>query len=266
MSYQFVAWNVDGYTEIIHNWLREYLETEGPDLVFLSETKRSEPILRNHFDQFEHYHYIINAHVPAQYHGVAMLIRKDHKYFHIPIQMNIPVRKDTQSQEAATGRIIAVQLNQEMNVIGSYTPNSGQADLKNLGYRTQVWDPAFARLLELLRESGPTVWMGDINVALSDLDASDPVGMSHCAGFTLQERQNLHRILSSGHWFDPWRLQHPQTREYSWTGYHRRIGYGIRLDNIIVSDTLLPKVKETYILSDAPNNTDHLPVVIVLNR
>ena len=166
---------------------------------------------------------------------------------------------------ASTGRVILIQLDGEVNVIGSYTPNSGQRQ-QNLFYRTQVWDPAFASLLEAARASGPTVWMGDINVALSDQDVSDPIGMSRWSGFTVPERQNLYALLSSGRWFDPWRIQHPNLREYSWVGYHQRPGYGMRLDNAIVSDTLLPKVVETYIETDASDNTDHLPVVLVLRR
>jgi len=106
--------------------------------------------------------------------------------------------------------------------------------------------------------------LGDINVALSELDVSDPIGMSCWAGFIPEERQNLHRLLSSGYWFDPWRLQHPQTREYSWVGRYRKPGYGMRLDNIIVSESLLPRVKETSI-DNCPSDTDHLLVSLTLN-
>ena len=261
MTYQFVAWNVDGYTQTIHNWLTAYLEENGPDVVFLSETKRSELVLRHFFDQFEHYRYLMNAHVPTQYHGVAMLIKKSHQYVEIPIKMNIQVRRDTKSNEAATGRLIAIQLNGELNIIGSYTPNSGT----NLDYRTKVWDPAFFQILELLRANRPTLWMGDINVALSDLDVSNPIAMSAWPDFTLPERQNLQALLSA-HWFDPWRLQHPQMRDYSWVGRPHRPGYGMRIDNMIVSDTLLSKMKETYILSDAPEESDHLPIVGLIDR
>ena len=264
MNYSFVSWNVDGYSETIHQWLTDYLRISGPDLVFLGETKKPESTLQNYFSQFSDYNHVINAHVPPRYHGVAMLIQKRHRFVQYPVQMNIPLRKDSTSSEAAIGRVILIQLNGELNVIGSYTPNSGRS-LENLAYRTQVWDPAFTSLLGLIRDSGPTVWMGDINVALSDLDVSDPVKMKSWAGFTLPERQNLYSLLSSGSLFDPWRIQHPNTREYSWVGRPHRSNYGMRIDNIIVSDTLLPRVVETYIIDDASEDTDHLPIVIRLN-
>lgn len=259
----FVSWNVDGYSDAIHSWLKKFLQTKSPDLVFLSETKRTRANLELYFGEFSDYNYIINPNSPAQYHGVAMLIKKPHGYVEIPIQMNIPVRRDTRSDEAATGRIIALQLNQRLNIIGSYTPNSGR-DLEKLDYRVQDWDPTFFRVLEILRENKPTIWMGDINVALSDLDVSHPVMMSRWAGFTPEERQNFYALLSTGGWMDPWRVQHPTSREYSWVGYSKSKGHGMRLDNIIVSTSLLPEVVSTEIIQDSTDETDHRPVTITL--
>src|SRR5216683_2065066 len=99
MGYRLVAWNVDGYSQEIHDWLEKYLNEHGPDLVFLSETKQPESVLREYFNRLRHYQYLINSHLPSRYHGVAMLIKRPHQYIQIPIQMNIPVRKDTQSSE-----------------------------------------------------------------------------------------------------------------------------------------------------------------------
>jgi exodeoxyribonuclease III len=259
----FVSWNVDGYNDSIHSWLKEFIQKKKPDLIFLSETKRTRYNLEFYFDQFTEYNYIINTHTPAQYHGVAMLIHKSHKYSQYPVQMNITVRNDSKSNEAATGRIIAIQLNQSMNIIGCYTPNSGRA-LEKLDYRVKVWDPAFFYLLELLRSNGPTLWLGDINVALTDLDVSNPVMMRRWAGFTPEERQNLQGLLSTGNWYDAWRLQNPTSKEYSWIGYNKNKGYGMRLDNIIISSSLISQIKSTDILKDSSKESDHLPITIYL--
>lgn len=217
-------------------------------------------------DEFSNYNYIINSHVPARWHGVAMLIHTDHKYKELPVQMNIPTRKDTKTDEAATGRIIAIQLNAEVNIIGSYTPNSGRNDQVKLAYRTQIWDHAFMHLLELSRTSKPTVWMGDINVALTEQDVSNPQKMQYWAGFTPQERYNLQYLLNSPYWVDVWREQHPEAQEYSWVGRVRQPNHGMRLDNIVVSSTLVPKVHDTYILQECSADTDHLPVGMLLNK
>jgi exodeoxyribonuclease-3 len=262
--YHLMSWNVDGYTDAIHDWLKELLETEEPDVIFISETKKPLHILQTRFDELSNYHAIINAHIPTRWHGVAMLIHAKHKYERFSIQMNIPVRKDTHTDEASTGRAIAIKLNDDINIIGSYTPNSGQSDPVKLAYRTEIWDPAFVSLLEIFRKINPTIWMGDINVALTENDVSDPIRMSSWSGFTPQERINLDCILSSEYWVDAWRMQHHTETGYSWVGRVRCPEHGMRLDNIIVSSDLTSRVIDTYILQECSEDTDHLPVGLIL--
>lgn len=264
--YHLFAWNVDAYTDAIHDWLKEFLDTEEPDVIFISETKKPAARLKVLFDELSNYKAIINSHVPTRWHGVAMLIHTKHAYKKLPVQMNISTRKDTKTDEAATGRVIAIELNGEINVIGSYTPNSGRNDAIKLVYRTQIWDPAFMHLLELSRSARPTIWMGDINVALSEKDVSNPRKMQYWAGFTPQERYNLNYLLSSPYWVDAWRQQYPHKEEYTWVGRVRQLNYGMRLDNIIISENLMSKVVDTYILQKCSTDTDHLPVGMILNK
>lgn len=264
--YLFFSWNVDGYDDYIHPRLTFLLQQYSPDIVFLSETKRPLTELAARFATFEKYNYVVNVHVPSNFHGVAMLIRKPHTFSQMAINMNIPVRKDTKSTEAATGRVIVINFNNEMYVIGSYTPNSGRSDQVKLDYRTKVWDPAFYALLEILRKSGPTVWMGDINVALDEIDVSNPSTMSSYAGFTLPERNNFRAILNTKQWFDAWRQQHPNAKQYTWVGATYKPNYGMRLDNILVSENLLSKVSETFMICEGKATADHIPVCIYLSK
>jgi exodeoxyribonuclease III len=264
--YTVISWNVDIYNDEIHNYLASLINTNKPDVIFLSETKKKREDLIPYFNAFTEYNYIINSHNPARWHGVAMLIRKDHVYEQLQIAMNIPTRKDSHDKEAATGRVIAIRFNNQMNIIGSYTPNSGRSDPEKLNYRTKVWDPAFAYILEILRSQAPTLWMGDINVALNDIDVSNPKTMKNWAGFTPEERANLNILLCSGNWVDVWRRQNPEKVSYSWLGYPHRANYGMRLDNIIVSSSLLPYVINSFILSDGPNSSDHAPIGVYITK
>jgi exodeoxyribonuclease III len=240
-------------------------QRDRPDLIFLSETKKRYDELTVRFNAFTEYNVIINVHDPARWHGVAMLIRKDHSYEHIPVKMNIPVRKDSRDTEAGTGRVIIIKFNNQMYVIGSYTPNSGNGDSVKLEYRTKTWDPSFALLLEQLRNNGPTIWIGDINVALNDIDLSNPKTMSKCAGFTPEERANFRALLETGDWIDIWRHQHPTERVYTWCGAPPRPNYGLRLDNIVVSKSILPNMVSSFMLSGCPISADHIPVGAWIN-
>lgn len=263
--YVIISWNINGYRDDIHQWLSSLILNSRPDVIFLSETKKPFNFLVEKFSQFTDYNYIINTHDPAKWHGVAMLIRKDHSYKQYPVNMNITVRKDSNQPEAATGRIILIQFNQTMYIIGTYTPNSGKSDPVKFDYRTKMWDPTFNLVLEILQKAGPTIWIGDINVALDNIDVSNVKTMSKYAGFTPQERNNLKLILQSGDWIDIWRYQHPNDRVYTWCGSPHKENYGMRLDNIIISKTLLSNALDSFVIHNSPICADHKPIGIYLN-
>lgn len=254
-----VSWNVDGYRDCMHSWLTQFLCTSKPDVVFISETKKPFAYLSALFDQFTDYNYIINVHNPTRWHGVAMLIHKKYSYEEISITMNIPPRSDNNSTDAAAGRVIAIHLNKQIYIIGSYTPNSGRGKDK-LSYRTQLWDPAFIAILNDLAIRGPTVWIGDINVAPEAIDISNPKTMRNWAGCSPEEQANFHSLIQTGNWIDIWRQQNPGQKCYTWRGYTPRPNYGLRLDNIIISKSLLPKAMNAFVVEDNLIGSDHLPV------
>lgn len=263
--YLIVSWNVCNYTINIHNWLLEFVNKYNPDVLFLSETKKKEDDLNNYMAHFTDYNVVINPHEPYRWHGVVMLINKKHSFENLDIRMNIAPRKDCKGSEASIGRIIAIHLNKHLYIIGSYTPNSGQSDQVKHSYRVNVWDPAFFNLLEILRKNGPTIWIGDINVALNDIDVSNPKTMKNTAGFTIQERNNFKSILDSGNWIDIWRYQHHDDLSYTWRGFSGRKNYGMRLDNIVISHNLINKIYNTFMIDSAPMFSDHIPICASVN-
>lgn len=256
-----VSWNINGYTQNVHDWLRSFMDTSYPDIIFLSETKRKEEVLANMFETFLDYSYIINSHTPAHLHGVAMLIRKSNTFTPIPIRMSIPVRSDNKTFEASTGRIIVAAVNSKFYLIGSYTPNSGRLDKTKLEYRTKIWDPAFTNLLTTLRNNGPSIWIGDINVAQADIDVSNPKVMCKYAGYTDEERNNFTIIVNSG-WIDVWRHKYGNKRLYTWKGDGGKIDYGMRLDNILVTTPLINRIVDVVAYEDVPLKTlsDHVMI------
>lgn len=254
-----ISWNVDGYTPDIHTWLLELVRKASPDVIFLSETKKPLATLEPLFKQFTNYNVIINVHQPANWHGVAMLIRKDHKYNQVAFPTSIPPRDDCNAVDGCTGRVIAILLDEQLYIIGSYTPNSGRGG-KHLEYRTAIWDPGFATLLELLRANRPTMWVGDINVAPDVIDMSSPKAMGSWSGCLPEERGNFHALINTKNWIDIWRTQHPNERSYTWCGNPPRPNYGLRLDNIIVSSSLLPEMMNTFTISECPISADHIPI------
>lgn len=261
--YCLLAWNVNGYSDAIHEWTKTLLQERNPDILFLSETKRRSELLNECFAELKNYNCIVNAHVPPHYHGVVMLIRKDRTYQQLDVNLSIPARKDTKNGNPTTGRVIAIQLDGHTNVVGAYVPNSGvgRKDYTDkLNYRLHTWDSAFSSFLNTCKSQAPTIWLGDINVARYEIDVSAPKWMCKVAGFTPEERKNFENFLATG-WVDVWRTQHPAERSYSWRGKDFKKDYGMRLDNILVSPELFIYTHNSFMLTDCMFS-DHIPVGI----
>ena len=271
-TYQIVSFNVDGLRESVWKWIKTYLTEQEPHIFCLNETKTDKEELRKRFAEVEtDYHSVINAHAPARWHGVALLIRKNVSFREEAVDLGkCPPRSDNTTRDPAAGRVVCLCVDDSFYVVATYVPNAGadrKHPLKNLSYRTQEWDPALMHYLNVLRLRKPTLWIGDINVAPDESDVSDAKRMKQWAGFTKEERANFTSMLASGEWIDIWRQQHPKQRAYSWRGRSKQSNnYGMRLDNALVSKTLAPHVTDSFVMpsDQCTAETDHVPVGVVL--
>ena len=145
-----------------------------------------------------------------------------------------------------------------------YTPNS-QDGLKRLDYRMQ-WEDAFRGHLCALDQKKPVVVCGDMNVAHEEIDLKNPKTNRRNAGFTDEERGKMTELLGAG-FADTFRRLHPGLEgAYSWWSYRfhaREKNAGWRIDYFLVSERLMPRVKDARILSDV-FGSDHCPVLLEL--
>jgi exodeoxyribonuclease III len=267
------SWNVDGLSREKWNYIKEnYLnvKTIHADILFIQETKIKASGIEEYFNEVKDtYDYLINAHQPANMHGVAVLVLKSPSIqwkVREDFQLLCSVRDDNKSGNANCGRVIAVDVvlpSISFLLVNTYTPNSGvdpKQPLKRLEYRVKHWDQAMFNALN--KTTGNVVWIGDINVAPHDIDVSHPNKMKDKAGFTDAERQSINSFLGS-RWVDIWRKQHPDVKGYSYRGYGK-YSYKWRLDNTIVSESMVPRIRASFIIpsDDCDIETDHLPIGI----
>lgn len=277
-----VSWNIDRLTADKWFDVQKYLTTYNPLVMCLNEIKQSATILTELFNQATNYTTIINDHLPAHYHGVAMMIRKDVAFKQLDVKMELKARSDSKDSNPTRGRLIAVELTgaelssaltklngvtgaesttkAKINIVSTYTPNAGTA-LKYLDYRMQ-WDEAFLKLLKSFNQ--PTIWLGDINVAKDVIDVSNPDMMNGWSGFTPQERNNLDKCLQCG-WIDIWRKKNPNKKMYSWIGVLKKGSvpdgsFGMRLDSVIISNNMEKHVTDSFIDNTNKVISDHLLV------
>ena len=148
-----------------------------------------------------------------------------------------------------------------MNV---YVPNS-QRELTRLAYR-QNWDREFLRFLRKLARRKPVVSCGDLNVAHTELDLTNPKANLRNHGFTPQEREGFTKMIRAG-FLDTFRQFEQAGGHYTWWrpfGGARERNVGWRIDYFLISAALRPRLKRAFIRRDV-KGSDHCPVGIEID-
>ena len=251
---KYISWNVNGIRAVVNKSVfLEYLAVEQPDVMGLHEVKCLEtdvPILM----ELRALGYEVHWHAAARrgYSGTAILSR-------IPTLSveRVPILGDDE------GRVIAAEYH-DAYFVTVYTPNA-KRDLSRLAYR-ETWDRAFAEYLRALSSRKPVIVSGDLNVAHEEIDLTHPAANRGNAGFTDAERRGLSEILAAG-FVDTYRARYPdRTGAYTWWSNFvnsRAKNVGWRIDYMLVSEGLAPRVTDAFIRSEVMGS-DHCPVGITV--
>ena len=160
------------------------------------------------------------------------------------------------------GRAITLEY-EDFYLLCVYTPNA-QRELVRLDYRMS-WEDALREYIVSLDKKKPVIYCGDLNVAHEEIDLKNPKTNHFSAGFSDEERAKFTELLNSG-FSDTFRTLYPDTVKYSWWSYMyhaREKNVGWRIDYFVVSNRLMPKVKDSFIMTEI-GGSDHCPVGIEL--
>lgn len=248
---KLVSWNVNGLRACLGKGFLESIRKLDADIVCLQETKMEQGQAVIDLPEYEEYW---NSAVKKGYSGTAVFTR--HKPLSVGYGLGIPAH----DQE---GRVITLEFD-SYYLVNVYTPNS-QQELARLEYRME-WENAFRAYLMDLDQIKPVIVCGDLNVAHKEIDLKNPKTNLRNAGFTIEEREKLTMLLESG-FSDTFRSLYPDRKEvYSWWSYRfraREKNAGWRIDYFLVSNRLLPLVKEAEIHMEI-TGSDHCPVGLSL--
>jgi exodeoxyribonuclease-3 len=168
------------------------------------------------------------------------------------------------SDHDTEGRVITVEF-PDYYLVNVYQPNS-QRGLTRLDYRTKQWDAAFLKYLHKLEKKGkPVVFCGDLNVAHTEIDLTNPRTNRRNAGFTDEERTNFTQLLERG-FLDTFRHFEKGPGHYTWWSQMmncRARNIGWRVDYFVASHKLQPALKKAWISPDIMGS-DHCPVGLEL--
>ena len=250
---KIATWNVNSLAVRLPQLL-DWLKLHQPDVLCLQETKLTD-------DKFPHAAiteagYQVQWFGQKTYNGVALISKTPA----VDVVRNIVGHDDVQAR-VISGTVAGVR------VIGAYIPNGQSVDSDKFPYKL-AWLAALRNWVERELAAHPRlVLLGDYNIAPEDRDVFDPVTWAGQVLCTPEERAHFKGLLALG-LHDSFRLFEQAPKLYSWWDYRMlafRKNQGLRIDHILVSDALKPRVKSCVIDKLTRKNerpSDHAPVIV----
>lgn len=159
------------------------------------------------------------------------------------------------------GRVLTTKFDQ-FTLLNVYFPN-GKSGKERLFYKMDFYE-YFLKYINSLRKKGEKViFLGDVNTAHQEIDLSRPKENENISGFLAEERRWIDKVIDNG-FVDTFRELHPEEIKYSWWSQRsgaRTRNVGWRIDYVFVDESLMPGVKEAFILNEVMGS-DHCPVGI----
>lgn len=249
---KLISWNVNGLRACLTKGFAESFAALDADIFCLQETKMQPG--QASFEPEGYLQYWYSAEKKG-YSGTAVFSKIE------PISVNYGIGKEEHSYE---GRAITLEF-ENFYLVNVYTPNA-QRELARIDYRMQ-WEDDLREYLLQLDAKKPVIYCGDLNVAHNEIDLKNPKSNRGNAGFSDQERVKFSVLLNSG-FTDSFRSLYPDKEgAYSWWSYMRQArdkNVGWRIDYFVLSNRLVPQLKESSIYSDI-FGSDHCPVGIEID-
>ncbi len=251
---KIITWNINGIRAALGKNALAWAFDQKPDALCLQEVKAREEQLNEEQLAGLKLPFAWNAAQRPGYSGVITF------YKHQPDEIIFGMGAEAFDVE---GRVIQT-VGSGCRLFNIYFPN-GQRGLERLDYKLAF----YAHLLKLcdrLYSQGENIIIsGDFNTAHMPIDLKNPKQNEKTSGFLPEEREWVQKFLEHG-FVDIYRRLYPEKVEYTWWTYRlnaRQRGIGWRLDYFLVSEKLVPRVKDV-IIHEKVMGSDHCPVELVL--
>jgi len=256
MDFKIATWNVNGLRAVLKKNGLEWSSEQKPDVLCLQEIKtRPDQLSEDQMAVFSDLRACWNPAERPGYSGVATFSKSQ------PLQELLGIGAPEFDNE---GRVIQT-IFPGFRLFNIYFPN-GQRDSGRLTYKLDF----YARLLEfcddLHRQGEKIILGGDFNTSHREIDLRNPKQNETNSGFMPEERAWIDTYLEHG-FRDAYRELYPDRVQYTWWTYRMKArdrNVGWRLDYYLVSESLLPAVRDVIIHEDI-FGSDHCPVSLILN-
>ena len=246
---KIISWNVNGLRSVLRKNFLDYIAKEEPDILCLQESKASPDVVEQLWPA--HFTTYWNVAKKKGYSGTVIFTRSR------PIAVACGIKMAEHDNE---GRVLTAEYD-DFFLVNVYVPNS-KRELTRLEYRQQ-WDRDFLRYLKKLERKKPVIFCGDLNVAHTEIDLTNPKANVRNHGFTVEERAGFTAFVKAG-FIDTFREFEPDGGHYTWwspMSNARARNVGWRIDYFLISAALRPRLKRAFIHCEIPGS-DHCPVGI----
>lgn len=257
---KLATWNINSLKVRLPQVI-DWLAANPVDALCLQELKLNDDKYPHEELQQAGYHSAVFG--QKTYNGVAILSRAPLR----DVVMNIAGFDDPQS------RVIAATLDtshRPLRLVNGYFVNGQEPGSEKFDYKMRWLQALHDRVQQELAAHPDLALLGDFNVTAEDRDSWDPEGLRETIHHTTQERDHFRALLQLG-LHDSYRQFDQAEKTYSWWDYRDfafRRNRGLRIDYILVSDTLKPRLRACTIDKAPRKNerpSDHTPVVVELD-
>lgn len=248
-----VTWNVNSLRARLPRVL-EFLQLHRPDVLCMQETKVNDEQFPA--EELAAAGYSAEHHSGGQWAGVAILARNglalEGAACGLPGE---PVASEARWCEATV---------QGIRFASAYVPNGRTLDSPEFPRKLEFLDAAVERVRAAER---PFVLVGDMNIALADIDVYDPAAFVGSTHVTDEERMRVVEMLDAG-LVDAYRSLHPDEQQFTWWDYRAgnfHKGLGLRIDLALISDDLRERLVSCGIdrnFRKGKKPSDHAPLLI----
>jgi len=252
---KILCWNVNGIRAIEKKGFLSWVNEASPEILCLQETKAHPEQLSQELLRPEGYQSFWSSAEKKGYSGVVIYTKSEPK--RVVEGLGIP-------EFDSEGRVLMAEY-EDFILFNIYFPNGGSGN-KRVPFKMRFYE-AFLAKIEILRQAGKRLIVtGDVNTAHTELDLARPKENAKNTGFLPEERQWVSKFINCG-FVDTFRHFIKEGGHYTWWDYYtgaRARDVGWRIDYFFVSENLLPKLKNAFILKNIMGS-DHCPIGIEIN-
>ena len=276
---RIATWNVNSLKARMDH-VMWWLERAAPDVLLMQETKLTDddaPLLPFRMRGYELLH-----HGEGRWNGVAMASRVPAEAASVvtnfgdgPVRNSAPGTNPSLAEEDFNpfdeARMLSAVID-GVRFVSLYAPNGRVVGSPFYAGKLAWFERLDRWLSDAVREGGPLVVGGDLNVAPEDADVWDAGAVHGGTHVSAPERAAFRALLQHG-LVDGYRSRRPEAQRFSWWDYragnfHKNLG--MRIDHLLLSPDIAERAVWAEIDREArkgkPVPSDHAPVIIDLDE